>query len=147
MNIDSESFVGVAGGGCRLHQRVHDLCDRSEQERQERLYWRRGCNASAFIDRKTDRSSRSTNWRMSGRIKSFTTTWLTFVTRMLCYRARLRRWLGTKIISWRFLNVAAVFSRGRDLVVMVRAVTTDIKRRMRTYPARQLDRVRIDFAM
>ena len=50
-------------------------------------------------------------------------------------------------ISWRFLNVAVGYARGRDLVVMVRAVTTDIKRRMRTYPARQLDRVRIEFAM
>ena len=49
-------------------------------------------------------------------------------------------------ISWRFLNVAVGYARGRDLVVMVRAETTDINRRMRTHPARQLDRVRITFA-
>uniref|UniRef100_M4C237 RxLR effector candidate protein n=1 Tax=Hyaloperonospora arabidopsidis (strain Emoy2) TaxID=559515 RepID=M4C237_HYAAE len=58
--------------------------------------WRRGCNASAFIDRTTDRSSRSTNWRTSGHVKSFSTKWLTFVARMPLYRSRLRNWLGTK---------------------------------------------------
>uniref|UniRef100_M4B7S2 Uncharacterized protein n=1 Tax=Hyaloperonospora arabidopsidis (strain Emoy2) TaxID=559515 RepID=M4B7S2_HYAAE len=52
--------------------------------------WRRGCNASAFIDRTTDRSSRSTNWRTSGSVKPFATKWLTFVARMLLYKARLR---------------------------------------------------------
>uniref|UniRef100_M4C514 Uncharacterized protein n=1 Tax=Hyaloperonospora arabidopsidis (strain Emoy2) TaxID=559515 RepID=M4C514_HYAAE len=108
--------------------------------------WRRGCNSSAFIDRTTDRSTRSTDWRTSGRVKPSATKWLTFVARMPLYRSRLRSWLGTKRISWRFLSVAIVFTRGRDLVVMVRAETTDIKRRMRTHPARQLDRDRIAFA-
>uniref|UniRef100_M4BIP2 Uncharacterized protein n=1 Tax=Hyaloperonospora arabidopsidis (strain Emoy2) TaxID=559515 RepID=M4BIP2_HYAAE len=78
--------------------------------------WRRGCNASAFIDRSTDRSSRSTNWGTRGRVKSFATKRLTFVARIMLYSARLRSWLGTKRIFWRFLNVAAVFARGRELV-------------------------------
>ena len=55
------------------------------------------------------------------------------------YRARLRNWLGSKRISWKFLSMAIIFVRGRDLVLMVRAVTIDIKRRMRTHSARQLD--------
>uniref|UniRef100_M4C0B0 Uncharacterized protein n=1 Tax=Hyaloperonospora arabidopsidis (strain Emoy2) TaxID=559515 RepID=M4C0B0_HYAAE len=104
--------------------------------------WRRGWNASAFIDR----SSRSTYWRTIGRVKSFATKWLTIVARMLLYRARLRSWLGTTRISWRFLNVEVVFARGKDLVVMVRSETIYIKPRMRTHPARQLDCVRIAFA-
>uniref|UniRef100_M4B667 RxLR effector candidate protein n=1 Tax=Hyaloperonospora arabidopsidis (strain Emoy2) TaxID=559515 RepID=M4B667_HYAAE len=52
--------------------------------------WRRGCNASTFIDRTTDRSLRSTNWRTSGSVKPFATKWLTFVSSMRHYRARLR---------------------------------------------------------
>ena len=64
--------------------------------------WRRGCNAFAFIDRTTDRSSRSTNWRTSRSVKPFATNWLTFVASMRRYRARLRNWLGTKRISRRF---------------------------------------------
>uniref|UniRef100_M4BP18 Uncharacterized protein n=1 Tax=Hyaloperonospora arabidopsidis (strain Emoy2) TaxID=559515 RepID=M4BP18_HYAAE len=108
--------------------------------------WRRGCNASAFIDQTTDRSSSSSNRRTNGSVKSFATKWLTFVARMPLYRAILRNWLGNKRISWRFLSVVVVFARRRDLVVMVRAETTDIKRRMRTHPARKLDRVRIAFA-
>uniref|UniRef100_M4BUF7 Uncharacterized protein n=1 Tax=Hyaloperonospora arabidopsidis (strain Emoy2) TaxID=559515 RepID=M4BUF7_HYAAE len=61
--------------------------------------WRCGCNASAFIDRTTDRSSCSTNWRMSGGVKPFETKWLIFVASMRHYRARLRNWLGSKRIS------------------------------------------------
>uniref|UniRef100_M4B7U8 RxLR effector candidate protein n=1 Tax=Hyaloperonospora arabidopsidis (strain Emoy2) TaxID=559515 RepID=M4B7U8_HYAAE len=131
----------------RLQQRLHDLCDHIEKERQERLSLEAGCSASAFIDRTTDRSSHSTNWRTSGSVKPFATKWLTFVARMPLYRARLRSWLGSKRISWRFLSVAVVFARGRDVVMTVQAETTDIKRSMRTHPARQLDLVRIAFAM
>uniref|UniRef100_M4BER8 RxLR effector candidate protein n=1 Tax=Hyaloperonospora arabidopsidis (strain Emoy2) TaxID=559515 RepID=M4BER8_HYAAE len=109
--------------------------------------WRRGCNASAFIDRTTGRSSRSINWRTSGSVKSFATKWLTFVANMRHYRSRLRNLLGSKRISWMFLSVAVVFARGKDLVVIVKAETTDIKRRMRTHPASQLDRVCIAFVM
>ena len=60
-------------------------------------------------------------------------------------QSQIESWLGTTRVSWRVLNVAVVFARGSDLVVMVRAETTDLKRRMRTYPARQLDCVRIAF--
>uniref|UniRef100_M4C2S3 Uncharacterized protein n=1 Tax=Hyaloperonospora arabidopsidis (strain Emoy2) TaxID=559515 RepID=M4C2S3_HYAAE len=110
---------------------VYTICVIAPKQRGRSVsLWRRGCNASAFIDRTTDRSSRSTNWRTSGLVKSFATKRLTFVARMLLYRARLRSWLGTKRISWRFMNVAVVFARGRYHVVMVRAETTDIKRRM-----------------
>ena len=129
----------------RVQQRLHDLCDRTEQERQERLFLEHGRNASVFIDRTTDRSSLSTNWRTS--VKPFATKWLTFVASMPFSRARLRNEFGTKRIYWRFLSVAVACARGRDPVLMVRAGTTNIKRRMRTHPARRLDRVRIAFAM
>uniref|UniRef100_M4C1E2 RxLR effector candidate protein n=1 Tax=Hyaloperonospora arabidopsidis (strain Emoy2) TaxID=559515 RepID=M4C1E2_HYAAE len=127
---------------------VYTICVIAPNKRGRSVsIWRLGCNSSAFIDRTTDRSSRSTNWRTSGSVKSFATKWLNFVARMLLYRVRLRNWLGTRRISWRLLNVAVVFAQRRDLVVMVRAETTNIKRMMRTHPARQLDRVLIAFPM
>uniref|UniRef100_M4B2D5 RxLR effector candidate protein n=1 Tax=Hyaloperonospora arabidopsidis (strain Emoy2) TaxID=559515 RepID=M4B2D5_HYAAE len=113
----------------RLQKRLHDLCDCTEQERQERL------SLEAWVQRirlyrSDDRSElRSTNWRTSESVKPFATTWLTFVASMRHYRTRLRNWLGPKTISWRFLSVAVVFARGRDLVMTVRTETADIKRR------------------
>ena len=61
-------------------------------------------------------------------------------------QSQIEKLLVYKRITERFLSVAVVFARGRDIVVMVRAEATGIKRRMRTHPARQLDCVRIAFA-
>ena len=45
----------------RLQQRVHDLCDRSEQERQERLSLEAWVQRIRLYRLDTDRSSLSTN--------------------------------------------------------------------------------------
>uniref|UniRef100_M4BYU5 Uncharacterized protein n=1 Tax=Hyaloperonospora arabidopsidis (strain Emoy2) TaxID=559515 RepID=M4BYU5_HYAAE len=95
----------------RLQQGLH-ICVIAPNKRVRSVsLWRRRCNASAFIDRKTDHNLRSINLRTSGSVKPFATKWLTFVTSMPLYRDRLRNWIGNKRISWWFLSVAVVFAR------------------------------------
>ena len=50
-------------------------------------------------------------------------------------------------ICWGFLSALFIFITGRGHVLIVRAETTTIKRRMRAHSTRQLDRVYIAHAV